>query len=190
MKGAPRIAAGLLGMISAPAACMFLSPALLPAALLFPLLGCVRWGLKWLPVIGVFCMAPLVIAAWSQATGREGATLVSLRWALSTGAGLYFARRTGAASLGRLLIHASSGLGRAGGFMEDSGNVLIASGSLRKSMKGRRILGTPPSIIFDCLNRAIGETAGNDEEHPIPDRTVFFEAATAWALLLAGIAGS
>jgi hypothetical protein len=189
MKGALRIAAGLLGMISAPAACFLLSPATLPAALVFPLLGVLRWRLGWLPVLGAFCIAPLLIAAWSAAAGREGATLVSMRWALSAGCGLYFAKRTGAASMGRLLMDSSRAFGRGGAFLLDLGGVLVSSGSLRRRMKGVRILGTPPSVLLEILREASEESLEKTHDTVAPDRSVFCEAGLSWALLLAGIAG-
>ncbi len=189
MSGTRFVTAGLLGMLSAPAACFLLGPKLLPAVLLFPLLGTLRWGWRWIATLAAVCLAPLLITAWSLWTGRDAAVLPSVRWALSAGCGVYFARRTGAGAIGHRLRSFEGRMGVAGRLLSDLGTVLSASGPMRDGMKGVRIPGTPPAEILRKLDDAITVSTQSAPPPAGGDRSMMAEAGAAWALLLAGTAG-
>lgn len=193
MSSVPRAAAGLLGMVSAPASCFLLSPRLLPAALVFPVLGAIRWRLGWLATLAAVSAAPLLLAAWSAATGRGDSTETALRWALSAGCGIYFARRAGAASTGRQLATWGGRIGTpAGGFLQDLGEVLRSSGAIRSSMKGVRMTSTPPAEILQRLRSAVRPPASAEDDAggcATEDGLLVLEAAVSWVILLLGTAG-
>lgn len=193
MSGLPRAAAGLLGLVSAPASCFLLSPRLLPAALVFPVLGAIRWKLGWLATLAAVSAAPLLIAAWSAATGRGDSTETALRWALSAGCGIYFARRAGAVSTGRQLVSWGGRIGTpAGRFLQDLGEVLLSSGSIRSSMKGVRMTRTPPAEILRRLRSAVRLPVAAEDDpgvHAAKDGLLVLEASASWVILLLGTAG-
>lgn len=189
MSGTRFVTAGMLGMLSAPAACFLLGPKMLPAALLFPLLGTVRWGAKWIATLAAVCLAPLLITAWSLSTGRDGSVLPSVRWALSAGCGVYFARRTGAGAIGHRLRSFEGRMGVAGRLLADIGTVLSASGPVREGMKGVRIPGTPPVEILRKLDAAVSVPSQAAPPPAGGDGSMMAEACAAWMLLLAGAAG-
>jgi len=193
MSGIPRASAGLLGMISAPASCFLLSPRLLPSALLFPVLGLIRWRLGWLATLAAVSAAPLLIALWSAATGRVDSTETALRWALAAGCGIYFARRAGAVSTGRRLLSWGDRIGPpAGRFLGDLGEVLLSSEAVRASMKGVHATKTPPAEILRRLRSAVRsscESPAAQAADPPEDGFLVLEAAASWMLLLLGTAG-
>ncbi len=193
MSGIPRASSGLLGMVSAPASCFLLSPRLLPAALIFPLLGAIRWRLGWLATIVAVSAAPLLIAAWSAAAGRVDSTETALRWALSAGCGIYFARRAGTVPTGRQLLYWGGRIRPpAGRFLQDLGEVLLSSGAIRSSMKGVRVTSTPPAEILQRLRSAVRPPAAAESDaggDPPEDGFLVMEAAVSWAILLLGTAG-
>lgn len=189
MSGPPRAAAGLLGMISAPAACLLLSPALLPAALVFPVLGAVRWRAKWLAAALAVSAAPLAVALWFALPGSAGGVLAPLRWALSVSCGLYFAKRAPAKGIGALL-RSWAGRAPAGrSLFSDAGDVLSASAEIREGMRGVHPLRTRPGEMIErlCSSLSAYRPSAADPEPAGP--AILAEAGLAWALLLAGVAG-
>lgn len=189
MSGPPRAAAGLLGMVSAPAACLLLSPSLLPAALVFPVLGAVRWRVKWLAAALAVSAAPLAVAVWFALSDSAGDPLVPLRWALSVSCGLYFAKRAPAKGIGALL-RAWAGRAPAGrSLLADAGDVLSASAEIREGMRGVHPLRTRPGELVERLSRSLSAYRPSAADPEPAGPAMMAEAWAAWALLLAGVAG-
>ncbi|HRY60578.1 MAG TPA: hypothetical protein P5266_00150 [Candidatus Fermentibacter sp.] len=189
MSGPPRAAAGLLGMVSAPAACLLLSPSLLPAALVFPVLGAVRWRVKWLAAVLAVSAAPLAVAVWFALSDSAGDPLVPLRWALSVSCGLYFAKRAPAKGIGALL-RAWAGRAPAGrSLLADAGDVLSASAEIREGMRGVHPLRTKPGELVERLSRSLSAYRPSAADPEPAGPAMMAEAWAAWALLLAGVAG-
>jgi len=176
-------------MVSAPAACLLLSPALLPAALVFPVLGAFRWRVKWLAAAAAMSAAPLALALWYALSGSGEGALAPLRWALSVSCGLYFAKRASAVRMGALLRSWSdhAPFGRA--LIADAGDVLSASAEIREGMRGVNPLRTRPGEIVERLSRALSACRHAAVDPAPAGRIMTVEAGAAWALLLAGVAG-
>lgn len=189
MSGPTRAALGLLGMVSAPAACLLLSPALLPAALVFPVLGTVRWGIRWLAASAAASAAPLAVALWFALSDSGAGVLAPLRWALSVSCGLYFAKRASVSEMGSLLASWAGRVPAGRSLLADAGDVLSASAGIREAMRGVNPLRTRPGEMIERLSRSL-PACRPAAAGPVPaGPAVMVEAGAAWALLLAGVAG-
>jgi hypothetical protein len=183
----------LAAMLAGPAGAFMVGPALLAAYVLFPVAGAVSLGPRWLLRAAVLQIPAAASLALGLLTGSGGLALRSLRWAAAIPCGLVMAGWLGTRRMERVLVGASTRMGRAGGALEVLALLLASAGPSARSVRmAFRRLRRRGMGVAESAESALGELVlvrpGGGSPTP-PGAWAAPVAAAGWMLFLAGLGG-